>query len=54
MNLYEKNYTPILKKGESMAGIKGKSGGKRSGSGAKKLPNELKRDNIIKFMINDS
>ena len=54
MNLYEKNYTPILKKGENMAGIKGKSGGKRAGAGAKKLPNELKRDNIIRFMINDS
>ena len=34
-----------------MAGIKGKSGGKRAGAGAKKLPNELKRDNIIRFMI---
>ena len=38
----------------NMAGIKGKSGGKRAGSGAKKLPNELKRDNIIRFTINDS
>ncbi len=36
-----------------MAGIKGKSGGKRAGAGAKKLPNELKQDNIIRFAIND-
>ncbi len=41
----KKNHTPILKKGENMAGIKGKSGAKRAESGAKKLPNELKRDN---------
>ena len=37
-----------------MAGIKGRSGGKRAGAGAKKLPDELKRDNIIRFTINDS
>ncbi len=33
----------ILKKGED----------KRADAGAKKLPNELKQDNIIRFAIND-
>ncbi len=35
-----------------MAGIKGKSGGKREGAGPKKLPPEEKRDIIIQFKVN--
>ena len=35
-----------------MAGIKGKSGGKREGAGPKKLPPEEKRDIIFQFKVN--